>query len=289
MWSPALAVSTSRVRAPMTASLVASASASTVVPRAVKPRGRRALATSLASFTQPLSQLVGGSDLNSLIPTHRALLAMAVPSFRRPTTRAGCTGAYTVSQQFEDGIRSGVDDVGEPRRVVGVPCRGPGQRARPGDGHALEQLLVEGLHEDTRGLLLHGPQARDERRGAGIEEGLGEAAHRGEELTGPPGLARVEDDERADTVRARPVEVLRHVGGAEVLLDHGGAASPATKQHLRVGDVVGARRTVAREVQQVESAAAQQTLPPGRGGGHGLGAETVLEVAGLGHPGIVAE
>src|SRR4051812_282466 len=164
MWSPVPAVSTSRVRAPMTASLVASASASTVVPRAVKPRGRRALATSLASFTQPLSQLVCGSDVNSLIPTQRALLAIAVPSFRGPACRAGPTGAYADSPEFKNSIRSGVDDVREPRRVVGIPCCLPGEHAGPGDGRALEQLLVEGLHEDPGRLLLHRPQARDEGR-----------------------------------------------------------------------------------------------------------------------------
>ena len=50
-------------------------------PAPVKPICRRAFAMSLASLTQPPSQLVCGSDSNSLIPTHRALRAMAVPSF----------------------------------------------------------------------------------------------------------------------------------------------------------------------------------------------------------------
>ena len=40
--------------------------------RAVKPNFLNALAMSLASLTQPLSQLLRGSDLNSLIPTHSA-------------------------------------------------------------------------------------------------------------------------------------------------------------------------------------------------------------------------
>ena len=40
--------------------------------RAGKPNFFSALEMSLASLTQPLSQLLLGSDLNSLIPTHSA-------------------------------------------------------------------------------------------------------------------------------------------------------------------------------------------------------------------------
>ena len=47
---------------------------------------------------------------------------------------------------------------------------------------------------------MHRPQAGDERRGAGVEEGLGESAHSGEQLAGLTDLAGVEYDDRADAV-----------------------------------------------------------------------------------------
>ena len=72
MWSPALALPTISCSADITFRFVASWSTSTLVLLAVKPNFFKAFATSLASFTQPLSQLLRGSDLNSLIPTHNA-------------------------------------------------------------------------------------------------------------------------------------------------------------------------------------------------------------------------
>ena len=51
---------------------VASLSRSTVMLREVNPNFFSALEMSLASLTQPFSQLLTGSVLNSLIPTHTA-------------------------------------------------------------------------------------------------------------------------------------------------------------------------------------------------------------------------
>ena len=78
-WSPGFEASTIEVSAVITFFLVASLSRSTVMLRAVKPSPLRALVMSLASLTQPLSQLLIGSDLNSLMPTQSARRAMIVP------------------------------------------------------------------------------------------------------------------------------------------------------------------------------------------------------------------
>ena len=67
------------VRASMMAGLVAAASVSTVVSAALNPRPLSIAAMSLASLTQPLSQLAMGRWANWLMPTHSARLVMSAP------------------------------------------------------------------------------------------------------------------------------------------------------------------------------------------------------------------
>src|SRR6187200_659545 len=99
----------------------------------------------------------------------------------------------------EDRVRSGVDDVGQPRGVAGAASRLPGAQGGVGDGVPVEQPAVERLHEPAGGDLIDGPQARDERGGARLEERPGEPAKTAELLPRSPDLAGVEDNERPRT------------------------------------------------------------------------------------------
>src|SRR6478672_10965388 len=110
-----------------TFALVASASVSTVMLRRENPGWVRSIAAmSLASLTQPFSQLAFGRWANSLIPTHKACAAM-VRTFRGWwVPRVGWVDRgmrVCGSAADEHGVRTGVDHVSEPRGIAGGPRR----------------------------------------------------------------------------------------------------------------------------------------------------------------------
>ena len=167
----------------------------------------------------------------------------------------GSTVTYAVSHRFEHGVGSGVDDVGEPGRVVGIaggrPCDA---RSRVDIGVPLSSSSYS-VSTKTRA----GSSWTDQRH-----ETKADAPASRKALANPPTVVKSSPErpvwQALSTTSGppRPGRPSRGSAATSVELRYCSSTVRPRRQpleeHLGVRDVVGARGAVAGEVEQVEAA-----------------------------------
>ena len=185
-------------------------------------------------------------------------------------------GSENFISRAEHRVGTGVD---HERRPAGVPALASGF-ARTGTGHRESgcRRAAPGRASPRRSRRpAHRPRQRMQADAPASRNAFAKPPTGGQQVPRLADLTRVEHHHRAGLPQGRPGGVLADRGGAEVLRLDGVATLEPAEQHLGVQDVVGVGGAVAREVQQVEPARAQQVADPVGGRRHLAGAEAALQ------------